>query len=89
MTLTPADHYRRADELVAELEQADPQVALKLPNVAFKMRLAELHAQLANSPWWPGVEAACDCVDTDLDGRTVHPWPAPAVETRTANGDLL
>ncbi|AMU78477.1 hypothetical protein SEA_SKINNYPETE_47 [Mycobacterium phage SkinnyPete] len=84
MTRTPEYHYRRADELVAELEQADPQVALKLPSVAFKMRLAELHAQLANSPWWPGVEAACEPTTVvDFSGHTVR------IDTRTTNGDLL
>lgn len=90
MTRTPAEHYQRADELLAELEQADPQVAPKLPHIAFKLRLAELHAQLAQSPWWPGLDYdEPGYVETDLDGRTVHPWPAPAVETRSATGDRL
>lgn len=96
MTLTPAEHYARADELVAELEQADPRVGMSLPHVQLKFRLAELHARLAQSPWWPGLFSAehpapwpDDEVETDLDGRTAQPWPAPAVETRCATGDRL
>ncbi|AEL98213.1 hypothetical protein PBI_BIGNUZ_50 [Mycobacterium phage BigNuz] len=58
MTRPPTYHYQRADELVAELEQADPRVGMALPRVQLKFRLAELHAQLAQSPWHPGIEAA-------------------------------
>lgn len=70
MTRTPAEHYERADELLAELETYDPQVAPKLPHAAFKLRLAEIHAQLAQSPWWP-------VLVTDNDDPTAHqcePW---------------
>ncbi|OBC14089.1 hypothetical protein A5784_30790 [Mycobacterium sp. 852013-50091_SCH5140682] len=95
MTMTPAEHYQRADELLAELEQADPQVAPKLPHVAFKLRLAELHAQLAQSPWWPDLFDEPDYADFDDPDpgaqrqrltQLVRRWP---IETRSATGDRL
>ncbi|AJA43361.1 hypothetical protein VC60_gp60 [Mycobacterium phage Sbash] len=73
MTRPPTYHYQRADELVAELEQADPRIGMSLPHVQLKFRLAELHALLAQSPWWTGIEA---------EGQF-------AVETRAAKEDLL
>ncbi|OMC07076.1 hypothetical protein [Mycolicibacterium fortuitum] len=97
MTLTPAQHYARADELVAELEQADPRVGMSLAHVQLKFRLAELHAQLAQSPWWPDLFSA----------EHPDPWPddevpnraeldelrdrivGPPIETRSATGDRL
>lgn len=93
MTLTPAEHYQRADELVAELERAEPVVAMQLPSVQFKLRLAEVHARLAQSPWWPGL-----VTDNDEDTSNHGGWdcscescarPAPSVETRSATGDRL
>ena len=96
MTRPPSYHYQRADELVAELEQADPQVATKLPSVAFKLRLAELHAQLAQSPWWPGIEArpvnappTCQSDEPWTDPWTTQPHNGRSVQTRTATGDRL
>ncbi|AAN12620.1 gp62 [Mycobacterium phage Che9c] len=91
MTRPPTYHYAEADKLVAEIQTYDPAAAGRVPAIAFKLRLAELHAQLAQSPWWPGLEAECRYTEvvTDLDGRTVHQWPAPAVETRLTKDDLL
>ncbi|QDK01158.1 hypothetical protein I5J50_gp54 [Mycobacterium phage Purky] len=86
MTRPPTYHYQRADELVAELEHADPQVAPKLPSVAFKLRLAELHALLAQSPWWPGLEV--EAVDPE-DAVAAFGVPTSHLVTRTATGDRL
>lgn len=83
MTLSPSEHYVEADRLLAELELADPQVAPRLPGVQFKLRLAELHAQLAQAPWFfnPGYATA------DIPPATTR--PGPAIETRNTNGDML
>lgn len=97
MTLTPAEHYQRADELLAELETYDPIAATRVPATQFKLRLAEVHARLAQSPWWPDLFSA----------EHPDPWPddevpnraeldelrdrivgAP-IETRSATGDRL
>lgn len=88
MTLTPEAHYQRADALLAELELCDPQVAPRLPGVQFKLRLAELHAQLAVSPWWPGVAEHPDpWPDDDLDELRAR--INGGIETRIPNGDML
>ncbi|WP_166902195.1 hypothetical protein [Mycobacterium sp. DL440] len=87
---TPSEHYAAADRLLAELEQADPQVAPKLPHVAFKLRLAEIHARLAQSPWWPGLldddYEHPDGDQLDILRARIH---GPHIETRTATGDML
>ncbi|QFG11116.1 hypothetical protein PBI_QUEENHAZEL_45 [Mycobacterium phage QueenHazel] len=83
MTRPPTYHYQRADALLAELEQADPRVGMSLPHVQLKFRLAELHARLANSPWWPGLEAG-----GILDSSSRNDEPS-AIQTRTAKGDYL
>lgn len=92
--MTPAEHYRRADELVAELEKADPKL-IGLPFLQSKATLANLHAQLAQSPWWPDLFDEPDYADfDDLDPgaqrqrltQLVRRWP---IETRSATGDRL
>ncbi|QRY48113.1 hypothetical protein JVX93_15780 [Mycolicibacterium boenickei] len=90
MTLTPAQHYQRADELLAELETYDPIAATRVPTTQFKLRLAEVHARLAQSPWWPDVfddefeHPTGDQIDI-LRAR-IH---GPHIETRSATGDRL
>ncbi|QFG09083.1 hypothetical protein I5J49_gp55 [Mycobacterium phage ThulaThula] len=88
MTETPAYHYQRADELIAELEQTDPRIGMSLPHVQLKFRLAELHALLAQSPWWPGIEAETGAVDPE-DAVAAFGIPTRHLETRTAKEDLL
>ncbi|ORA38077.1 hypothetical protein [Mycobacterium aquaticum] len=95
MTLTPAEHYQHADALLAELAEAKPE-AFRFPFVQAKVARAQIHAQLAQSPWWPGLVDEPDYADfDDLDpgsqrhritqlilGR--HP-----IDTRKATGDRL
>lgn len=100
MTLTPAQHYQRADELVAELETYDPVAATRVPATQFKLRLAEIHARLAQSAWWPGLlddafeHATGDQLDI-LRARLNGPADLGMahidahIETRTATGDRL
>ncbi|OMB79237.1 hypothetical protein [Mycolicibacterium conceptionense] len=71
MTLTPAQHYQRADELLAELETYDPIAATRVPTTQFKLRLAEVHARLAQSPWWPDLVADRD---DDPTAHQCEPW---------------
>ncbi|WRQ08193.1 hypothetical protein JDBV06_00840 [Mycobacterium phage dwieneke] len=90
----PSYHYQRADELVAELEHADPRVGMSLPHVQLKFRLAELHARLANSPWWPDLEAEFEEDErlVDFNGRILRESPRrqqSAVETHIAKGEYL
>jgi hypothetical protein len=71
MTLTPAEHYQRADELVAELEKADPKL-IGLPFLQSKATLANLHAQLARSPWWPALTESAG--DAGPMAHQCEPW---------------
>lgn len=95
MTRTPSEHYAAADQLLADLEQVKAD-QFASPYVQAKVARAQIHAALAQSPWWPDLFTAehpdpwpDDEVETDLDGRTCQPWPAPAFETRSATGDRL
>ncbi|AKF14408.1 hypothetical protein SEA_PHAYONCE_48 [Mycobacterium phage Phayonce] len=93
MTLTPAEHYERADALVAELELVDPRKAGDLAHVRHKAILAELHARLAQSPWWPAIADELGYAVAEIGSCTDMPKfvdnGGPVIETRTATGDRL
>ncbi|ACI06264.1 gp50 [Mycobacterium phage Brujita] len=55
MTRPPSYHYAAADALLAELAETKPE-SFKFPFVQAKVQRAQIHALLANSPWWPGLE---------------------------------
>lgn len=50
MSRSPGEHFRIADALLAEVSQADPAMATKLPFVQFKLQRAKVHALLAQVP---------------------------------------
>ncbi|QDH92928.1 hypothetical protein SEA_NECROPOLIS_47 [Mycobacterium phage Necropolis] len=64
MTRPPSYHYAAADELLAELAETKPE-SFKFPFVQAKVQRAQIHALLANSPWYPGVEVDARVVDDD------------------------
>ncbi|ASZ75308.1 hypothetical protein [Mycobacterium phage MKC-IRE-01] len=93
MTRPPSYHYAAADALLADLAETKPE-SFKFPFVQAKVQRAQIHALLANSPWWPGLEAEFEESEriVDFNGHILRESPRrqqPTVETRTAKGDLL
>jgi len=79
---TPEWHYVEADRLLAELAQTRAE-SFRFPFVQAKVQMAQIHAQLANSPWYPGDVIAAE----EYGGSAVQ--FGPPIETRTATGDSL
>lgn len=76
--MTPAEHYRRADELLAlEMLKRDPTLPISRATVA----QAAVHAALANYRGEPYDEA-----EFYYDDNT---YRAPVIESRKTTGDRL
>lgn len=63
MTRTPSEHYAEADRLLTELAATEAE-AFKYAFVQAKVARAQIHAMLAQSPWWPGL------LDSDYEPPT-------------------
>lgn len=94
MTRTPSEHYFEADRLLTELAEADAD-AFKYAFVQAKVARAQIHAMLAQSPWWPGLvtDHPDPWPDTEASQRDLEGLRdrinGPHIETRIPNGDLL
>lgn len=89
MTRTPSEHYAEADRLLAELERADAE-AFKYAFVQAKVARAQIHAALAQSPWWPDLfDDEYEPADGDQLDILRARINGPLIETRSATGDCL
>ncbi|AGM12935.1 hypothetical protein SEA_LANGERAK_48 [Mycobacterium phage Langerak] len=93
MTRPPSYHYAAADALLADLAETKPE-SFKFPFVQAKVQRAQIHALLANSPWWPGLEAEFEESErlVDFNGRILRESPRrqqSAVENHIAKGEYL
>ncbi|MHC9292006.1 hypothetical protein ACRCUN_06035 [Mycobacterium sp. LTG2003] len=87
MTRTPSEHYAAADQLLADLEQVKAD-QFTTPYVQAKVARAQIHAALAQSPWWPELFDAPAPPTCQGDEPWTNPWTEEPVNGRKKRGPL-